>query len=110
MNGPPADNPAAVDVVSAGPDGAILHVRVRPRSSRRGVLGIRAGSLVVGVGAPAERGRATEEALRTVASWLDLPPSRLRLVSGRTAPKKRFGVSGETPESLRRRVAGRLHR
>ena len=76
----------------------------------RGVLGASAGMLSVGVGAAPEGGKANAEALKAVASWLGVAPSRLRLISGATSRSKRVLVSGETSGSLRRLVAERLAR
>ena len=96
------------DVVEDGRDGPVLRLRVRPRSSRRGVLGVSAGMLSVGVAAAPEGGKATAEAMKAVASWLGLAPSRLRLISGATSRSKRVLVSGETPTGVRAMVAERL--
>jgi uncharacterized protein YggU (UPF0235/DUF167 family) len=93
------------DVVEDGRDGPVLRLRVRPRSTRRGVLGAREGMLSVGVAAAPEGGKATAEALMAVASWLGVAPSRVRLISGATSRSKRVLVSGETAGSLRRLVA-----
>jgi uncharacterized protein len=96
------------DLVVDGRGGAVLRVRVKPRSKRRGVFGLVAGELSVGVGAPPEGGRANTEALGEVAAWLGLPPSRLSLASGAASRSKRILVSGEGAAALRRRVASRL--
>lgn len=66
--------------------------------------------LTVGVAAAPEGGKATAEALRAIAAWLGVAPSRLSLVSGATSRSKRFRVEGETAESLRRKVADGLER
>jgi uncharacterized protein YggU (UPF0235/DUF167 family) len=102
------DSGDATDVVEDGSDGPVLRLRVRPRSSRRGVLGTNAGTLAVGVAAAPEGGKATAEAMKVVASWLGVAPSRLGLISGATSRSKRVLVSGETAGSLRRLVAERL--
>jgi uncharacterized protein YggU (UPF0235/DUF167 family) len=46
--------------------------------------------------------------LKVVASWLGVAPTRLKLISGATSRSKRVLVSGETPASVRRRVADGL--
>lgn len=95
-----------VEETTAGP---ILLVRVTPRARRLGVEA-GAGRLAVRVGAPAERGRATEEALGRIADFLDLPRSALSLASGATSRDKRVRVAGFTPSDLRKRIAERLGR
>ena len=95
-------------MVEDGASGAIVRIRVRPRSSRRGVLGVSAGALSVGVAAPPEGGKATAEAIRTVAGWLGIAPSRVRLISGETSRSKRLLVGGTSVEAVRRKVSGSL--
>src|SRR6266542_6170285 len=103
MNGS-SDTPDLDALVTDGRGGAVLRIRVRLRTSRRGVLGVSRGELVLGVGAPPEKGRATAEALRSLAGWLDLAPSRLSVVSGAAARSKRVLVTGERASALRGRV------
>ena len=62
----------------------------------------------MGVGAAPEGGRATAEALATVAGWLGVPGSHLTLASGAASRSKRVAVAGVTPSELRRRVAARI--
>jgi uncharacterized protein len=105
-----AEHPDLSGVVTEGRDGASLRVRVKPRSKRRGVLGVVSSELSVGVGAPPEGGRATAEAIATVAAWLGLPGSRVSLSSGVRSRSKRLEVAGETAAGLRSRIARRLAR
>jgi uncharacterized protein len=95
-------------VVADARDGAIVHVHVRPRSSRRGVLGVRAGRLALGVGAAPEKGRATAEAVRELARVLGVGASRLTVAAGATSRSKRIAVAGMTAAEIRRRLAARL--
>ena len=68
----------------------IVAVQVRPRS-RPGMLLTDAG-LVIRVAAPPEKGRATEEARRSLARVLGVAPSAVTLRSGRTSRRKTFTV------------------
>ena len=102
------DPPGSRGVVADTRHGAVLRVRVRPRSSRRGVLGIVGGELSVGVGSPPEGGRATSDARRAIAEWLGVAPSRVTLASGATSRSKRFLVGGYDPGELRALVASKL--
>lgn len=102
---PTSDVPDVAALVDDAKDGAILRVRVRPRSSRRGVLGVSAGALVIGVGAAPEKGRASDEAVRALARWLDVAPSRLAVVSGATSRSKRIAIAGMKAADVRSLVA-----
>lgn len=62
--------------------GIVLAVKVKPRSRRTGVLGLRAGRLLVGVSAPPERGKANDELVAILAEVLGLPRSSIEIVSG----------------------------
>lgn len=95
-------------VVAEGRAGVVLRVRVKPRSRRRGVLGIVGTELSVAVGAAPERGRANAETLETLASWLRLPGSRLRVLSGATSRSKRVVVTGVGPARLRELIREKL--
>jgi hypothetical protein len=106
----PAEHSDLERVVTEGRGGALLRVRVKPRSKRRGVLGVVSSELSVGVGSPPEGGRATAEAIATVADWLGLPGSRVSLSSGAASRSKRLAVAGETAAGLRARIAERLAR
>ena len=84
----------------------IVAVRVVPGSSASRVE-VRADAIVVRVRARAVEGRATEEARRTLAEALEMPPSAVALRSGSRSREKRFEVSGITGEQARQRLLGR---
>lgn len=107
---PPSHYPNPSAVVEDARGGASLRVRVRPYSRRREVLEVSGAELVIGVGAPPERGRANVEALRELARWLDLPYGWLALVSGETSRSKRVSVFGYDAAALRSRIAELLSR
>ena len=88
-----------IDVREHG-DHVVIAVQVRPRS-RPGIELTDAG-LVIRVGAPPEKGRATEEARRTLAEALDITPSAITLRTGATSRRKTFVVEGVDVTSARR--------
>jgi uncharacterized protein YggU (UPF0235/DUF167 family) len=90
-----------VDVRQQGSD-VIVSVQVRPRS-RPGIELTDAG-LVIRVGAPPEKGRATDEARRALAGALGVPPSALSLRTGRTGRRKTFAVEGVSAIEARERL------
>jgi uncharacterized protein YggU (UPF0235/DUF167 family) len=65
-----------------------LEILVRPSASNPGVSGDHAGALIVRVVEPADRGRATEVALRAVAEAFGLPRRSVRLVRGARSRRK----------------------
>jgi uncharacterized protein len=72
----------------------IVVVRVKP-GSRKGPL-VETGSngeLTIYVREPAVDGKANDAVVRLLAAHLQLPRSRVELVSGATSRQKRFRVS-----------------
>jgi uncharacterized protein YggU (UPF0235/DUF167 family) len=80
----------------------VIGVRVRPRS--RPGLSLTDRGLVIGVAAAPEKGRATEEARRLLASALGLAPASVELRSGSAARRKLFLVTGVTATEARSRL------
>jgi hypothetical protein len=75
--------------------GAILAVKVQPRSKAPGVEKLPDGSLRVRVRAAPERGRANREVLERLAAFLDVRVSRLTIVRGEGASTKWVRVEPE---------------
>jgi uncharacterized protein YggU (UPF0235/DUF167 family) len=81
---------------------ALVVVRVRPRSSQGMVLS--QDELVISVAAPPAGGRATEEARRSLAGALGVPPSTVALRAGAWSRVKLFVVSGLDAGQVRARL------
>ncbi len=81
-----------------------LSVKVRPGAKVTVVGGGHGGSLVVRVREPAERGRATEAALRALAGAFGLRRSQVRLVAGAGSRDKAVELDGDDT-ALARRLA-----
>lgn len=96
--------------MGAAPGGATLEVRLKPRSSRRGVGGLREGALELRVNAPPVDGRANDEAGKLLAEALGLSRAGIHLVAGARSRHKVFCLRGLTPEDLRERVDSLLKR
>jgi len=80
--------------------GVTVRVRAQPGAARNEIAGIDARSrgevsLKVRVRAPAEKGKATEAVIETLARALGLARSRLRLKSGATARTKLIVIEGD---------------
>jgi hypothetical protein len=95
------------DIVTDSKAGPLVRIRVTPRSSRPRVKR-GPGHLVVAVRAPAERGRATEEALQAIARTLGLARSAVSLRMGATSRIKHVCVTGLTTSDLRKRILDRV--
>ncbi len=84
--------------------GISLRVRVKPRSSRSRITGIREGALVVQIQAPPAEGAANAALLDLLAGVLDRPPSSLSLMYGAGHRDKVVLIAGAELESVRSRL------
>ena len=83
-----------------------LELAVVPRAAADRVGPYDAGILRVRVTRPPADDEANRAVVRLVARALDLPPSRVTLVSGERARRKRVRVEGIDDTELRRRLQG----
>jgi uncharacterized protein (TIGR00251 family) len=86
-------------------EGAVLTLRVVPRSSRDEVKGFQGDALKVRLTAPPVEGKANRALLNLVAGVLDVRPSRVLILSGKTGRTKRVLIAGVTEEMVRRKMA-----
>jgi uncharacterized protein (TIGR00251 family) len=86
------------------PEAVILAVRVKPRSSRDGAAGERAGRLLVEVTAPPVDGRANDGLCRVLASELGIARSRVSIVRGETGRDKLVRIEGLTSATVAARL------
>ena len=84
-----------------------LELAVVPRSAADRVGPYDAGVLPVRVTRPPADGEANRAVLRLVARALEVPPSRVTLVAGSRARRKRVRIEGVDDAELQRRL-GRL--
>jgi uncharacterized protein len=92
----------------ADPAGIVVAVRAQPRAKRAQIQGVAvdaAGShrLRIAVTAPPEDGRATKAVCAALAEALDVPASRVTVLSGAGAREKLLHVAGD-PASLSARM------
>ncbi|MFO7733406.1 MAG: DUF167 domain-containing protein [Candidatus Aminicenantes bacterium] len=66
----------------------LFAVKVQPRSKSPGVEKLGKGEFRVRVLAPPEKGRANREVIERLAEYLDVAPSRLKIVRGETSSRK----------------------
>jgi len=76
-------------------NGAVtLRVRVQPRASREGLLGVREGALVVRLTAPPVEGAANQALRRFLGKRLGVPPSAVAIATGNASRHKLVVVTG----------------
>ena len=85
-------------------DAASFRVHVQPKSSHEGIVGEADGILKLRVTAPPVEGRANEACLRLLAKALDLPISRLRIVSGQHARLKTIQIAAASAQTIRAKL------
>jgi uncharacterized protein (TIGR00251 family) len=90
------------------PDGALLAVRAQAGARRNEVRGIQDGALKVRVTQAPEKGKANKAIAELLAKWLGVRKSQIELVSGETAPQKKFLVRAIGQEALAERIKAKL--
>ncbi len=79
-----------------------VFVFLKPNSRHREeVVANDDGSLVVYTKAPAIEGRANLAAVKLVAKYYGVAPSRVKLVRGAVSRNKMFEIADKNPDSLR---------
>ena len=90
--------------VSRQPHGSLLSVVVVPRAGKSSIAQLADGTLQVRVVAPPVDGAANAALLRLLADILDVPRSRLEIVSGASSRRKRIVIAGVAPDELEPRL------
>ena len=86
-------------------DEVVIEVTARPGASRRGVIGVSAERLVIGVNSRPEKGKANDELIEYLARELRVPRSALLIVRGETSRRKTIRIITHEPAT----VSSRLH-
>jgi uncharacterized protein (TIGR00251 family) len=82
-----------------------LELKVVPRASRSEIAGWIGDALRIRVAVPPEKGKANRAVESLVAQALDLPVKAVRIVSGRSSPRKVVEVDGLTLSEIRERLS-----
>ena len=88
------------------PEGVIVNVSARPRSSRAGIDGLFGDTLKVRICCAPVDGKANKELIETLADVLGLPKSSVIFKSGETSKTKRLLLRGVSAASAERIVGG----
>jgi hypothetical protein len=86
-------------------DEVVIEVTARPGASRRGVIGVTAERLVIGVNSRPEKSKANDELIEYLARELRVPRSALLIVRGETSRRKTIRIITHEPAT----VSSRLH-
>jgi len=77
-------------------DGCTVNVRVHPGAKKDAVTGTHAGAVRIALSAPSIDGRANEALIAFLAEQLNLPRSRVSLVSGASSRNKVLRITGKS--------------
>ena len=71
-----------------------FYVRVRPGASKTQAKELlQDGSVKIAIAAPAERGKANAELTRFLAKEFGVAPTKVQIISGKTAPHKLLRIT-----------------
>lgn len=102
--------PDSPSPIAAHARGSVLAVTVVPRAAKTGIERSTDGTLRIRLAAPPVDGAANAALLRFLSAILDIPRSRVAIVSGATSRRKRVVVEGVGVDDLTSRVQRALVR
>ena len=89
------------------PEGLVVNVSARPRSSRAGIEGVLGDTLKVRICSAPVDGKANKELVETLAKAFGLSKSDVVFKSGETSKTKRILLRGVSAATAERLVTGR---
>jgi uncharacterized protein len=87
-----------------GVDFVTIEIIARPGSQRRGLLRIEPRGLVIGIASPAEKGKANEELIATIANIAGVARAEVSILRGTGARNKVLRIASEQPSAIARRI------
>lgn len=91
-------------MLTVGPDGVRLTLRVQPRAARTRVVGRHGGALKVQVAAPPVEGAANAAVIELLAAWLAVPRRAVTIARGQSGRDKLVDIAADDPAGLARRI------
>lgn len=85
-------------------DSVTIEVLARPGSPRRGILRVESRGIVIGIRSPAEKGKANDELIATVAEVAEVPRSAVSIIRGVGARAKVVRIAATDSAALVRRL------
>ena len=98
--------PAIPNFLRAQPGGALLSVKLQPRTSKNEIGEALGNELKIKVTAPPVDAAANEALIKLLAERLDCARSRVKLIRGQTSRHKTIKLHGFTPEEILKKFAG----
>jgi uncharacterized protein (TIGR00251 family) len=89
-------------------EGVVLLVRAQPGAAKNAIRGEQNGMLKVSVTQVAEKGKANQALIETLAKGLGLKRSQIELIAGQTQSQKRFLIRDVSREELAKRIDAAL--
>lgn len=74
-------------------DDVVVSVRVTPRAGRNEIRGVTNGMLHIRTTAPPADGKANAAAIKLLAGYIGIAPSRITLLRGQSSRNKQFLVA-----------------
>jgi uncharacterized protein (TIGR00251 family) len=91
-------------IETVGNNSTRLSIKVVPGSSKNCIAGWLGETLRIRVAAPAERGRANAAVEKIITQVLGLSKGAVRMVSGKTSPRKVVEVDGLSKSEIQQRI------
>jgi uncharacterized protein len=80
--------------------GVVFRIRVQPKASRDGVIGLHARALKVGVTAPPAEGAANDACIGLLSRLLKVPKGRVHIVRGARSRDKWIEIRGVSRDRI----------
>lgn len=97
---------AAAPWLRIGDGFVTVEIVARPGSPRHGLLRIEDRGLVIGIASPAEKGKANEELVETVARIADVARSAVSIIRGTGSRTKVVQIASANPGALAGKLSG----
>ncbi len=88
--------------------GAVLEIRLLPRSSRCEIAGLQDGALKIKITAPPVEGKANEECIRFISGILKIRKSALTIIAGEKSKNKTILVTGMTAQVIEKIIRSHM--
>jgi len=89
-----------------GSDFVTIEVVARPGSQRRGLLRVEPRGLVIGLASPAEKGKANEELIATIAEVAGVHRREVSILRGAASRTKVLQIATAQPAEITSRLLG----